>query len=59
MMAPAVMAGLIPRPPPTAIRAIPTVPAVDQELPVATEVMQHTTQLATRNTAGLISFRPQ
>jgi len=34
MIAPAVIAGSMPRPPATPIRATPTVPAVVQELPI-------------------------
>ena len=58
-MAPAVMAGFISRPIPTPIRATPTVPMVDQELPVAMEVIMQAMQAVVRKTLGLMSFRPQ
>lgn len=57
--APAVMAGLMPSPMPTPIRATPTVPQVDQELPVAIAVMMQAIQAVTRNRLGLMSFSPQ
>ena len=41
LAAPAVMAGLMPRPIPMPISATPTVPAVDQELPMAMATMAH------------------
>ena len=57
--APAVSAGLMPRPMPTPISATPTVPAVDQEEPVAIAVMMQAIMAVSRNQLGLMSFRPQ
>ena len=58
-MAPAVMAGLMPRPIPMPIRATPTVPAVDQEEPMAMATMAHSRLAVTRKREGLMSLRPQ
>jgi hypothetical protein len=57
-MAPATMGRGSPKPLPTPMRAMPTVPAVVQELPVASETMAQMAQAAGRNTVGLRSFKP-
>ncbi len=57
-IAPAVIAGLTPRPVPTPIIAIPTVPSVPHEVPVITEVMQHIRKAISRKNFGLMSFSP-
>ena len=58
MMAPAVMAGGMPRPAPTPYSAMPTVPTVDQEEPVDMEKMAQIIMVATMKILGLRTFRP-
>ncbi len=43
---------------PIPIKATPTVPAVDQELPVERDTMAQMMQVVTRNTAGEMSCNP-
>ncbi len=57
-MAPAVMAGSMPRPKPMPIKATPMVPMVPQEVPVAREVMEQISTTATKKMAGWRIFRP-
>ncbi len=57
--APATMPAGIPKPMPMPVRAIPTVPAVPQEVPVARDTIQQITKVAARNTPGERICRPQ
>ena len=57
-IAPAVIAGLIPRPIPTPMRATPMVPAVPHEVPVASETIQQSRQPANRKIVGLSTISP-
>ena len=52
MIAPATMGKGTPKPRPTPIKAIPTVPAVDQELPVASETVAQIRHVANRKILG-------
>ena len=58
-IAPAVMAGLIPRPAPIPINAIPTVPADDQELPHAMDINAAARHAQSKKNFGDISFNPR
>lgn len=58
IIVPAICGVGIPRPVPTPIKAIPTVPAVVQELPVARETIAQIIQVAIRNIAGDRILRP-
>ena len=48
----------IPSPPATPIKATPMVPAVPQDVPVASDVIEHMIKDATRNICGEIIFSP-
>ena len=58
MIAPATMGTGSPRPRPMPTNAMPTVPAVDQELPVASETIAQITQAVTRKIEGEMSRSP-
>ena len=58
MTAPAVMAGLMPRPWEMPRKAMPMEAAVPQEEPVAMEEMEQMTMTAARKKPGRMIFRP-
>ncbi len=57
-MAPAVMGLGIPSAPPTPMRAIPTVPAVVQDVPVETATIEQISKVAARKYLGDSNFNP-
>ncbi len=58
IIAPAIIGVGMPRPWPIPRSAIPTVPAVVQELPVARETIEHIIQEATKNILGEMILSP-
>ena len=58
MIDPATMGTGSPRPRPMPMSAMPTVPAVDHELPVASDTMAQIRQEVTRKMDGEMSRRP-
>ena len=56
--APATIGRGKPSPPPIPIKAIPMVPVVPQEVPVASEVMEHMISAAGKNILGCNIIKP-
>ena len=59
MIAPAVIAGSIPRPAPMPMKAIPTVPADDHELPHAMDMNDAARHAHTRKNFGFMILSPR